>query len=84
MLMECFTRLQGEDESNRANFRYILALLLMRRKRLKFDEVVTREGQEVLRVKDSRSKAIYEVVDPNLSEEEIAEVQEEVLKVLGW
>lgn len=84
MLLECFTRLEGEKESSRINFRYILSLLLMRRKQLKFDEVCTRDGQEVHRLREPRTKVIHEVIHPNLTEQEILDVQEEVYKVLGW
>src|SRR5579885_3477622 len=34
LLLECFGRLRGETEPGRVNFRYVVALLLMRRKRL--------------------------------------------------
>lgn len=84
MLLECFERLEGKTEPGRMNFRYILALFLMRRKQLKFEEVFFKDGNEILRLKAVRSKEMHEVVNPNLSEEEIAEVQEEVFKVLGW
>src|SRR5262249_49470434 len=35
LLMECFHRLEGELEPNEVSFRFVLALLLMRRRRLK-------------------------------------------------
>src|SRR5436190_725241 len=37
MLLDCFTRLEGQLESSRITFRYVLGLLLLRRKRLKID-----------------------------------------------
>src|SRR5436309_450626 len=43
MVHECFLRLQDEVEPARVNFRYVLALLLMRRRRLRFEQV-RREG----------------------------------------
>src|SRR5262245_12692144 len=41
MLFDCFQRLDGETDATRVNFRYVVALLLMRRKRLKFEETRT-------------------------------------------
>src|SRR5439155_16675597 len=38
LLVDCFQRLQGQAESGKVNFRYVVALLLMRRKRFKFEE----------------------------------------------
>jgi hypothetical protein len=84
MLVDCFGRLEGETEPGRLNFRYVLALLLMRRKRLKFEEVRTEDGQEVLCLRCSRTRASHQVVNPRLTEEEMAAVQDEVFKVLGW
>jgi len=84
MLLDCFTRLEGQDEPARVNFRYVLALLLMRRRRLKFEDAETKSGREVLRLRCMQTRAIHEVVNPALSDEETQAVQEEVFKVLGW
>jgi hypothetical protein len=84
LLVDCFGRLEGQMEPGRVNFRYVVALLLMRRKRFKFEEARTKEGQEILRLRCTRTGNVHEVVNPGLTEEEMAGVQEEVLKVLGW
>jgi hypothetical protein len=84
MLVECFTRLEGLADPGRINFRYVVALLLMRRKRLKFESTHTEAGHEVIRLRDAHGGAEYEVVNPGLTDDEMASVQEEVLKVLGW
>jgi hypothetical protein len=84
LLVDCFHRLEGQTEPRRINFRYVVALLLMRRKRFRFEESHTAGDQEVLCVRCARSKKKYEVVHPRLTEEEMAAVQEEVFKVLGW
>ncbi|HJT75908.1 MAG TPA: hypothetical protein VJ739_01795, partial [Gemmataceae bacterium] len=84
LLLECFGRLQNETEPGRVNFRYVVALLLMRRKRLKFDRVETDGGREILHLRCTRTGTAHEVVNPRLSEEEMAAVQDEVFKVLGW
>jgi hypothetical protein len=84
MLLDCFTRLEGQNEPARVNFRYVVALLLMRRKRLKFEDARTEAGREVLRLRCVATKAVHEVVNPALSDEQTQAVQEEVFKVLGW
>src|SRR5258708_38977879 len=45
LLMDCFQRLETETDAAKINFRYIVALLLMRRKRLKFEEARGTDGQ---------------------------------------
>jgi hypothetical protein len=84
VLAECFQRLEGEAEPAKINFRYVVALLLMRRKRFKFEEARMEQGLEVLTLRCVRTGARHEVVNPRLTEAEMAEVQEEVFKVLGW
>ena len=84
LLEDCFQRLEGQTDPGRINFRYVVALLLMRRKRLKFVSARTESGGEVLRLRDARTGAEHDVANPGLSDDEMASVQEEVLKVLGW
>jgi hypothetical protein len=84
LVLDCFHRLEHENDAGRVNFRYVLALLLMRRKRLRFEDARTHNGQEVLCLRCPRSGHRYEVVHPQLSDEEMTAVQEEVGKVLGW
>ena len=83
-LMGCFERVTDTAEPARIRFRYVIALLLMRRKRLKFEEVVNDHGQSALCLRCTRSGEAYRVVDPHLTEEEMTAVQDEVLGVLGW
>jgi hypothetical protein len=83
VLFDCLRRLAGDNDPQKLSFRYIVALLLMRRKRLKFADAETWEGQEVLLLRDSRTRAVHRVVNPQLTEQQLAAVQEEVEKVLG-
>jgi hypothetical protein len=84
LLVECFERLEGQTEPSRASFRYVVALLLMRRKRFRFEEARTEGGHEILVVKCTRTGARHHVVHPGMTPEEMTAVQEEVFKVLGW
>lgn len=83
-LLDCLRRLQGDTQPARAQFAYVVALLLLRRKRLKFESSRVEAGQEILRFSCPRSRDTYEAVNPNLSDEDMAQVQEEVFRVLGW
>jgi hypothetical protein len=59
-------------------------LLLIRRKRLKFEESKYVGAEERLVLRCPRSNKTWEVVNPRLSDAAMKEVQEEVFKVLGW
>jgi hypothetical protein len=85
LLLDCFDRLKDAADENGRNFRYVAALLLMRKKRFKFEDVARDDaGQDILILKDTRSGSVHEIVDPRLNEEQIVAVQNEVFRVLGW
>ncbi len=85
LLLDCFDHLAGVTDPSRVNFRYVVALLLMRRRRLKFeDHRRLDDGSEVMLLRDARSGDRHEVADPRLGEDQIAAVQSEVFQLLGW
>jgi hypothetical protein len=84
MLLDCFQRLEDDGDPSRVRFRYVVALLLMRRKRLKFEEAHMEAGQEVLLLRCTQTRNQHRVVNPRLTELEMTAVQEEVFRVLGW
>jgi len=84
VLEECFHRLEGQNEPSRVNFRYVVALLLIRRKRFRFDQTIEEDGVETLQLSNIRTGDRHLVMNPQLSDEQMAEVQAEVFRVLGW
>jgi hypothetical protein len=84
LLLDCFQRLEGQGEPARVNFRYVVALLLMRRKRLRFEEARTEGEDEILVLRCPRTRTSYRLANPRLGEAEMTAVQDEVFKVLGW
>lgn len=84
LLMEWFQHLAGSSEANRQNIRYVVALLLMRRKRLKFEDVKRQNQTDLLVLRDARTGTRHEIADPRLTEDEIVAVQDEVFQALGW
>ena len=63
-------------------FRYLLALLLVRRRRLEFLRTEVREGSEVLVLRDRRDGAVLEVADPLLGEDELEAAVEDMGRLL--
>jgi hypothetical protein len=83
-LRECFERLEGTSDPGKIRLRYVLALLLLRQRRLQLEDTQHEDGQEFLQLRDGRSGRRFRVLNPQLSEDEMLEVQEEVLQALGW
>jgi hypothetical protein len=84
ILVDCFEHLADTTDPARQKFRYVVALLLMRRKRFKFDDARKRDDRETLVVRDAKSGRRYEIDDPQLTEPEMDAVRDEVFRVLGW
>lgn len=100
LLLDCFQRLEGETgggphraeglhspfdaKPGRLGFRFVLALLLMRRRRLRLEDSRKENGHEVLILRCTRKGDRYTVVDPQLADDELEAVQEDVFRVLGW
>ena len=84
LLFDCFQRLEDQTESDKVKFRYVVALLLMRRKRLKFEEARKEGSQEKMSLRCVKTRTLHEVINPGLTEEQMTAVQDEVFKVIGW
>jgi hypothetical protein len=85
VLLDCFERLAGTGDADGLNFRYVAALLLMRRKRFKFEDAFRdATGNDVMVVRDARGGAVHHVTDPRLTADQVGAAQAEVFRVLGW
>lgn len=84
VLVECLGRLEDDPTPQKMSFRYVLALLLIRRKRLRLEQTVTEARQEIMRLRCPKTGTTYNVVDPRLSDSELEAAQDDVFRVLGW
>lgn len=87
-LMGIFDSLEGTDEPKRIAFRYVLTLLLVRKRLLSLEGQRPAQGEEpaVLLVKrkgDAPDEAPLEVTDPGLDEQAILDVTEQLQAVLN-
>ena len=80
---ELLRRLSEEDESYTINARYILALMLERKKQLVQKEIKYVEDGSLLIYELKRSGEVFIIRDPELRLDEIEAVQEEVAVLLG-
>ena len=82
MLMAFFERLAGETDQQKINFRFVLALVLMRRRRLKYDSSRTETGKEIWCLRIVGDKQTVDVVNPHLDEEQIKQLSSQIGEIL--
>ncbi len=83
MLMAFFERLEGEREQEKINFRFVLALVLMRKRRLKYDSSKVEDDKEIWRLRIVGSdKEFVEMINPRLDEEQIGQLSSQIGEIL--
>ena len=82
MLMAFFERLEKETEQEKINFRFVLALILMRKRILKYDETINKDDKEIWRLRIVGEKHIAKVVNPHLDEEQIEQLSSQIGEIL--
>jgi len=82
MLMTFFERLAEETEQDKINFRFVLTLILMRKRKLKYDSSEIKQGQELWTLRVTGENRNVEVVNPNLTEDQIAELSLQMGQIL--
>jgi hypothetical protein len=82
MLTSFFDRLAGEEEAEKINFRFVLMLILMRKKKLKYDSSRMDDGKEIWTVRVTGQDRMEEVVNPQLSEEQIEQLSSQMSQIL--
>jgi hypothetical protein len=76
-------RLMAEEGAEHSNARYILALMLERKRTLKQIEVKKEDGQKILIYEHSKTGEVFVIPDPQLKLDQIEAVQMEVAELLG-
>ena len=88
VLVDVFGRIEGRTEPQEVRFRFVLALILMRKRLLKYEgmeESSTADTQspEVWRMTPKGSEAVVRVVNPHLAAEQITEVSQQLSAILA-
>ena len=85
MLMAFFERLENETEQEKLNFRFVLTLILMRKRRLKYDATRYEDDKEIWRLRvvgDKSADNHVEVVNPHLDEEQVKQLSTQIGQIL--
>ncbi|MDR1520051.1 MAG: hypothetical protein LBU23_07910 [Planctomycetota bacterium] len=78
-LQAFFDSLEGAEEPDRRLFRYVLALILVRRRRLRLDDMSRAAEGDRLRLYDRRNGGrSLEVVSPEATREDLEKIQEKL------
>ena len=83
MLVDLFERLENADTPAKADFRFVLALILMRKKLLVYDRTIRgSEDSETWIMHLRGSEASVEVVNPHLDDDRIAQVSGQLSQIM--
>ncbi len=82
LLIGFFQRLDDESEPVRLQFRFVLALILMRKRILRYDGSVTESHVETWTMTLTRDQSVHQVVNPNLTDAQIEGVSEQLSAIL--
>ena len=75
VLLECFERLEGDQAPGKINFRFVLALMLMRKRLLVYDaSEADEEGRDIWTMHLKADARPVRVIHPDLDEGQMAEV----------
>jgi len=83
MLMAFFERLADETEQEKINFRFVLTLILMRKRKLKYDASASDDaGNEVWTLRVTGQDRLVKVINPHLSEDQIEQLSGQMGQIL--
>jgi hypothetical protein len=82
MLLAFFERLARESEQEKINFRFVLALILMRKRRLKYESSEKCNDQEIWRLRIAGGRQIVDVINPHLTDQEIEQLSSQLGQIL--
>lgn len=82
MLMAFFERLAEETAEEKLNFRFVLTLVLMRKRKLKYMHHVMEEGREVWHMRVAGEGRMVTVVNPELTEDKIEELSSQIGQIM--
>lgn len=85
-LVDLFERMEDEEDEHRLAFRFVLGLILLRRRRLRVVDRLREDGREIWhfrRVGGGDDAPIWKVADPQLSEEDADAIAEQLSTILS-
>ena len=83
VLCTLFERLADTSEPAKINFRFVLGLILMRKRMVVYETTRSEEGRDVWVVRLKGREDRLDLVDPKLNESQVAEVSQQLGEILN-
>ena len=83
VLCELFERLKDTVEEPKLNFRFVLGLILMRKRLLVYESSRNEDGKDVWTVRFRGKEDRLDLLNPRLSEQQVAEVSQQLGEILN-
>ncbi len=83
ILRDIFERLQDTTEPAKLNFRFVLGLILMRKRMLVYENTRTDGQQEIWIVRPRGQEQTLDLINPRLTEEQVAEVSQQMSQIIN-
>lgn len=82
MLTHLFLNLEESDSETRQQFRFVLALLLLRKRVLRFEQAVRKDDREHWQLRLLSDKSLHQVINPRLTDEQVARLNAQLTALL--
>ena len=82
LLVNFFERLEGHTEPSKLKFRYVLTLILMRKRLLNYEGMTTTDGVDLWKMRVRGTDRYYQVIDPKLDKDQISEVSSSLGEIM--
>ena len=82
VLCELFERLSDAAEPAKVNFRFVLGLILMQKRRLVYEGTKTEPDREIWTVRFRGREGSLDLLNPRITEQQIAEVSTQLSEIL--
>ncbi len=82
VLVDFFLRLSDAEEPHKQRFRFVLSLILLRKRLVKYERTVREDLREFWEMRLMRDKSLHRVYNPALADAEIEELTRELKAIL--
>jgi hypothetical protein len=83
VLCELFERLANVEEPAKLNFRFVLGLILMRKRMIVYENTRQIDGKEIWQVRFRGREDLLDLLNPRLSEQQVMEVSQQLGEILN-
>jgi hypothetical protein len=83
VLCELFERLSQTTDAAKLNFRFVLGLILMRKRMIVYESTQHQADREIWKVRFKGREDLLDLINPKLGEQQVAEVSQQLGEILN-